>query len=210
MMGLMSFFFTFLLSFILFFNQPLSVHCDEEEDLLQGINKYRSSINLTSLTENKNADCLAGEIADELKGQPCTNTTGANTVPGTEPQFSNYPVLLSKCQLNISNTRDGSIMPACVPGLTPNIVLSNFTQSLYSANLNDSKYTGIGIGAEDNWIVVVLTTNTSSGSFSPATSDHNAANLLPRFGWIYTSLFFLLPNIYLFSTTSSSSFKTQQ
>ncbi|OIV95011.1 hypothetical protein TanjilG_22208 [Lupinus angustifolius] len=87
-------------------------------------------------------------------------------------------------------------MPACVPGLTPTIVLSNFTKSLYSANLNDSKYTGIGIGKEDNWIVVVLTTNTSQGSFSPATNDHNAANFLSQFPWIYSSLFFLLPNIY--------------
>ncbi|KAF1861252.1 hypothetical protein Lal_00013978 [Lupinus albus] len=198
MKKLLSLLFIFLLSSILLFNQPLSVHCDEEDVLLEGINKYRSSLNLTSLTENENAHCLADEIADKLKGEPCTNSTGANTVPGTEPQFSDYPLLLTKCHLNISNTRDGSIMPACVPGLTPTIVLSNFTQSLYSANLNDSKYTGIGIGSEDNWIVVVLTTNTSQGSFSPATTDHNAANFHSKYRSIYTSLFFLLSNIYLF------------
>ncbi|MCI76519.1 glycoprotein membrane precursor GPI-anchored protein, partial [Trifolium medium] len=44
-------------------------------------------------------------------------------------------------------------MPACVPGLAPNLVLANFTKSLYSENLNDTQYTGIGIGSEDNWIV---------------------------------------------------------
>ena len=60
-------------------------------------------------------------IANQFKKQPCTNTTGANTVPGTEPQFSNYPDLLSKCDLAISNTRDGNVMPACVPGLLPSL-----------------------------------------------------------------------------------------
>ncbi|KAE9606442.1 hypothetical protein Lalb_Chr09g0319691 [Lupinus albus] len=138
MKKLLSLLFIFLLSSILLFNQPLSVHCDEEDVLLEGINKYRSSLNLTSLTENENAHCLADEIADKLKGEPCTNSTGANTVPG------------------------------------------------------------IGIGSEDNWIVVVLTTNTSQGSFSPATTDHNAANFHSKYRSIYTSLFFLLSNIYLF------------
>ncbi|XP_061354560.1 uncharacterized GPI-anchored protein At3g06035-like isoform X2 [Gastrolobium bilobum] len=187
--------FSLFLSSILLLNH--SVKCDhgEEDDLYQGINKYRASLNLTSLTKNENANCFAGEIADQFKGQPCTNTTGANTVPGTEPQFSNYPDLLTKCHLNISNTRDGSVMPACVPGLVPSLVLTNFTQSHYSDNLNDSKYTGIGIGSEDNWIVVVLTTNTSEGSFVPET--YNGANLISKIGLIYCSIVLLVSNIFL-------------
>ncbi|KAE8686727.1 peroxisomal adenine nucleotide carrier 1-like isoform X1 [Hibiscus syriacus] len=119
---------------------------DEEANLLKGINNYRASLNLTTLKKNDNAECLADELADQFKNQPCTNSTGANTVPGTEPQFANYPNLLAKCHLNVSNTRDGAVMPACVPNLVPNIVLTNFTQSLYSSNLNDTKYTGVGIG----------------------------------------------------------------
>ncbi|KAJ1384332.1 putative GPI-anchored protein [Sesbania bispinosa] len=167
----------------------------EEDDLYQGINEYRASLNLTSLTKNDNANCLAEELADQFKDQPCTNTTGANTIPGTEPQFPNYPDLLTKCHLNISNTRDGSVMPVCVPGLVPSLVLTNFTQSLYSQNLNDSKYTGIGIGSEDNWIVVVLTTNTPDGSFVPET--YNGANLISNIGWVYCSMFFLVGSIFL-------------
>ncbi|CAI8587258.1 unnamed protein product [Vicia faba] len=190
------------LRFSLFFSSillsTLYVKCDNDEEdvLFQGVNKYRASLNLTSLTKNDNANCFAEEFADQFKSQPCTNTTGANTVPGTEPNFSNYPDLLTKCHLNISDTRDGSIMPACVPGLVPSIVLSNFTQSLYSQSLNDSKYTGIGIGSEDNWIVIVLTTNTPGGTFAPETS--NGANFISKIGLVFSSILLLAVSIILF------------
>lgn len=133
---------------------------------------------MTALTDNDQADCLAGEIADQFKNQPCTNSTGSNTVPGTEPQYSDYPNLLKKCHLNVTTTRDGQILPACVPNLDQALVLTNFTQSQYSAHLNDTKFTGIGIGSEKNWIVVVLTTNTPEGGYSPGTSKDNGASRL--------------------------------
>uniref|UniRef100_A0A7C9CG42 Uncharacterized GPI-anchored protein At5g19230-like domain-containing protein n=1 Tax=Opuntia streptacantha TaxID=393608 RepID=A0A7C9CG42_OPUST len=136
-----------------------------EDNLLQGINKYRTSLNLTTFTKNQNAACLAGEMADQFKDQPCTNSTGSNTILGTEEQLPNYPDLLSHCHLNITNTRDGMVMPACVPNLDPGLVLSNFTKSQYSGSLNDTKFTGAGIGSAGNWVVVVLTTNDPSGSF---------------------------------------------
>ncbi|XP_027364224.1 uncharacterized GPI-anchored protein At3g06035-like [Abrus precatorius] len=180
---------------ILLINYPVKCDDDEKDSLYQGLNKYRASLNLKALTKNENADCLADKIADQFKKQPCTNTTGANTVPGTEPQFSNYPDLLTKCHLAISNTRDGIVMPACVPDLVPSLVLTNFTKSLYSDSLNDTKYTGIGIGSEDNWIVVVLTTNTPAGSFAPYTS--NDASLISRAGLIYSSVLLLVGNIFL-------------
>ncbi|KAK8623684.1 hypothetical protein V6N13_065047 [Hibiscus sabdariffa] len=155
---------------ILFISSPVFCDTDEEDDLLKGINAYRASLNLTTLTKNENAECLADELADEFKNQPCTNSTGANTVPGTEPQFANYPNLLVKCHLNVSVTRDGAVMPACVPNLVPSIVLTNFTQSQYSDNLNETKYTGIGIGSDGDWIVVVLTTSTAEGNYATATT----------------------------------------
>lgn len=133
-------------------------------------------MNLNTLTKNDNAECLAEEVADQFKSQPCTNSTGSNTVPGTEPLIPNYESLLAKCHLNISNTKDGSVMPACVPNLDPSLVLTNFTKTLYSGNLNDTKYTGAGIGSDGNWIVVVLTTNTSEGSFE----TYNAASLTTK------------------------------
>lgn len=167
---------------------------DEEDTLLQGLNSYRESLNLTSLTKNKNAECLADELADQFKNQPCTNSTGANTVPGTEKQLSNYPDLLAKCHLNVSNTRDGIVMPACVPNLEPSLVLSNFTKSQYSDSLNDTKYKGTGIGSEDNWIVVILTTSTPEGSYVP----YNAASLISNIGLIYCLLFWLISALLIF------------
>ncbi|CAN6809528.1 unnamed protein product, partial [Brassica oleracea] len=189
-----------LISFILIFlSRHVLSDIDEEDVLFIGINSYRASQNLTTLNNNENAECLADEIADQLirdiyptwkliinpnltqlKNKPCTNDTGSATVPGTEPQFADYPNILAKCHLSVSDTRDGLIMPACVPFLesSPSLVLTNFTKSQYSLSLNDSKFTGMGIGKEDDWIVVVLTTNTPQGSFSTATKVDLMASLL--------------------------------
>ncbi|KHG10664.1 hypothetical protein F383_12212 [Gossypium arboreum] len=193
-----SFFFPLLLS-ILFIISPVFCDNDEEDDLLKGINSYRASLNLTSLTTNENAECLADELAEEFKNQPCTNSTGANTVPGTEPQFANYPNILAKCHLNVSVTRDGAVMPACVPNLAPSLVLTNFTQSQYSENLNETKYTGIGIGSEGDWIVVVLTTNTAEGNYATATTTAttSAANSVSEIIIIYHLLLLLMAAFYM-------------
>ncbi|KAK4769437.1 hypothetical protein SAY86_027587 [Trapa natans] len=169
-----------------------AARCDNEEDnLFQGINKYRASLNLTALTKNDNAECLAGKLADQFQDQPCTNTTGANTIPGTENQLPNFPTLLEKCHLNVTNTRDGTIMPVCVPNLVPSLVLSNYTQSaIYPKSLNDTKYTGIGISTEKDWAIVILTTSTPEGGYAPASSD-NAASPSSRITFSF-HLFFLL------------------
>ncbi|KAL0368004.1 UNVERIFIED_CONTAM: putative GPI-anchored protein [Sesamum calycinum] len=113
------------------FSLDFPLKFDKEDNLLQGINQYRASLNLTALTKNDRAGCLADEIADQFKNQPCTNTTG--------------------------------------------LVLSNFTKSQYSGYLNGTQYTGIGVGSEDNWIVVVLTTSTPEGDYSPGSNTDNGA-----------------------------------
>lgn len=49
-------------------------------------------------------------------------------------------------------------------------MIKNYTHTQYAKYLNGSKYTGAGVGTEDDWVVVVLSTDTESGSFSGAPS----------------------------------------
>ncbi|TVU37516.1 hypothetical protein EJB05_10832 [Eragrostis curvula] len=157
------------------------LHCARSDgndaQLLKGINSYRSSQKVPALSENNNAACLAEQLAKQFKGQQCTNSTGANTVIGTEQQFPDYPKYLDRCHLNASVTEDGQVMPACVPGLSPfDVVLTNYTKSQYNRFLNDSKYSGVGIANEGDWVVVVLSTSTDSGDYSPAPPGSASGN----------------------------------
>ncbi|WCJ23703.1 Glycoprotein membrane precursor GPI-anchored [Euphorbia peplus] len=150
-------------------------------------------MNLTTLTKNDNAECFAEEVAEQFKNQPCTNSTGSFTVPGTEQPIPNYEDLLSKCHLNVTNTRDGTVLPACIPNLDQTLALGNFTETQYSGSLNDTKYTGVGIGSEGNWVVVVLTTNTPEGSYVTA----NAAGPRRTDLALVSHLLFLLMALFL-------------
>lgn len=93
-------------------------------------------------------------------------TTAANAILGTGPQiYSNYQKQLSKCKIDVNTTRDGVILPVCVPKRVPSLVLTNYTRTGYSTYLNDSRFTSAGVGKEDDWVVVVLTRSSVSGSF---------------------------------------------
>lgn len=172
--------------------------CTENEDnLLQGINSFRQAAKQPPLVKNGKADCLADEIADELEDESCTSTTnGASIVPSSNTRLSDLPKHLDKCKINANSTADAIIMPVCVPDLVPTLVLTNYTHTALAKYLNNSKYTGVGVGSEDNWMVVVLTTNTPTGSFSGALS------LVPKVGFghymvsslLGLGLFFLFAN----------------
>ncbi|KAJ6974349.1 hypothetical protein NC653_030450 [Populus alba x Populus x berolinensis] len=135
---------------------------DEEDDLLQGLNSYRLSLTLPALAKNKNAGCLADKIADKLEDQPCT---AASPV-----QIESYPDLLSECGIDVNHTTEGVVLPACGPHLVPTLLLTNYTRTTYSKYINDSRFTGAGLGHEDDWMVVVLTTSTPGGDFAGAIS----------------------------------------
>ncbi|KAL5783650.1 hypothetical protein ACOSP7_008679 [Xanthoceras sorbifolium] len=141
---------------------PHFANCaDDEDNLLQGLNSYRTSLSLPTLTKNKNAECLADKIAEELEDQPCTAASTVNA-----PQLANYNHLIEKCNIDINSTTDSAIMPVCVHKLVPTLVLTNYTHSpRYAKQLNNSKFTGAGVGSEDDWMVVILTVNTPAGSF---------------------------------------------
>ncbi|KAJ7977987.1 Glycoprotein membrane GPI-anchored protein [Quillaja saponaria] len=165
------------------------VQCSGKEDkLLEEINSYRQSLNLPPLNEIDKANCVADEIADELEDLSCENVKDYYPVPGSnKPKFPNFRKILKHCGVGINTTIDGVIMPACVPNLDPTAVLANYTHShLYTKYLNDSKYSGAGVGSEDDWIIVILSTNTSTGSFS------GAASLVSDIGRSHCMVTFLL------------------
>ncbi|XP_024978534.1 uncharacterized GPI-anchored protein At3g06035-like [Cynara cardunculus var. scolymus] len=140
---------------------------DEEDNLLQGINSFRQSRNLIALSKNDNAECMADEIAEALEDKACTTMAGpSTTTSATQPRYANYADVLNKCNIDINTTADGVILPVCVPKRVPTLVLTNYTQSSYATYLNNSRYTGVGIGKEHDWVVVVLTTDAPSGTFS--------------------------------------------
>uniref|UniRef100_A0A2C9VHA7 Uncharacterized GPI-anchored protein At5g19230-like domain-containing protein n=1 Tax=Manihot esculenta TaxID=3983 RepID=A0A2C9VHA7_MANES len=130
----------------------------EEEIVLQGLNSFRTAMSLPALTLNENAACLADKFADQiLEDIPCSSNS---------PLLQNYPDVLAYCGVDVSQTREGAVLPVCVPQLVPNLLLSNLTNALqYVKYLTDAKFTGAGLGTEDNWMVIILSTNTPGGSF---------------------------------------------
>ncbi|XP_073220831.1 uncharacterized GPI-anchored protein At3g06035-like [Cicer arietinum] len=109
-----------------------------------------------------------------IEDTPCEKVSQYYPVsgPGGNQRISNMQKHIDKCGININTTTDGVILPVCVSKLEPTIVLSNYTHSdIYAKFLNNSKYTGVGLGSEDDWMVLVLTTNTTAGTFSAATTS---------------------------------------
>lgn len=143
----------------------LALFAGGEDDLLQGINSYRQSLSLSVLTQNKKAGCLANEIAEKLENEPCSSTKASNPV-----QLGDYPDQLAKCGVDINHTKDAVALPACVPKLVTTLLLTNYTRTGYARYLNNSRFTEAGLGSEDDWMVVVLTTNAPEGDFAAANS----------------------------------------
>ncbi|XP_075660125.1 putative GPI-anchored protein At5g19250 [Castanea sativa] len=145
--------------------------CDAQTYLWDDLNGYRRSLHLNNFTDNSNAACLANKIAGQLKKKgTCENAFNHSSTPGTKPNVTDFDKLLHKCDIKDKHAVGGIILPVCVPRLDPIVVFSNYTKSQYAKYLNNSNYTGAGIASENNWMVVVLSTNTTSGNFSGAAS----------------------------------------
>ncbi|KAL5061007.1 hypothetical protein RYX36_032611 [Vicia faba] len=155
-------------------------HCSDKVDsVLKGINSYRETKNVAPLNKNDKASCLADEVAEEIQDTPCEKVSQyyPTSGPGGNQRIPNLQRHIDKCDINMNTTTDGVILPVCVPKLEPTVVLSNYTHNdIYAKFLNNSKYTGVGLNSEDDWMVLVLTTTTPTGTFSAATSLH--ANLV--------------------------------
>ncbi|EEF49819.1 uncharacterized GPI-anchored protein At3g06035 [Ricinus communis] len=139
------------------------VHCDDEEDILiTCLNSHRAYLNLPVFVKNEGADCLADEVARELGDEPCNKTNTNNPFQVDH----NITDLISKCDINITHTKDGAVLPVCVPELEPIAVFTNYTRTHFAKYINDSRFAQVGIGSEGEWMVIVLSTNTSRGDFA--------------------------------------------
>ncbi|KAL4597060.1 hypothetical protein ACB092_12G208400 [Castanea dentata] len=149
-----------------------SSDCDTtaEKYLLEDLNLYRMSLISPNFTENNNAACLANNIASQLKNKTCKNTFHYSFTPGTKPNVTEYDKLMDGCDIKENHTIQGVILPVFVPKLDPFLVLFNYNTPQYAKYLKDSNYTDTRIGSEDNWMVVVLSTNTLAGFFFGAAS----------------------------------------
>ncbi|KAG5232488.1 GPI-anchored protein [Salix suchowensis] len=163
-------FFPFLLFHAMFLLSSATVmRCGGGEDnLLENINSYRTSLlGLPALTKNKKASCLAREIADTL-WNPCTTDDGPAEFP----------------------TTDFAILPICIPGndeQTP-VNFQNYSRSQYEKYANESSYSGAGVGAGENWMVIVFVENNKSWS-SAGGGKHS---LVSGFGFGHGSVSLLL------------------
>jgi hypothetical protein len=147
-----------------------SALADGNAQFLDDINQYRLSQSLPEFKANSGAACVAQQVAEQYKGTPCSNSTGTATVSGQEPQLDES--LLSKCNLQLVNVKDGFMGPTCVPAGTsaanaPKLAANNVTMSpVYTEYVNDTKFVSAGAGSVDNaWFVLVLATNASGGNY---------------------------------------------
>ncbi|XP_062006184.1 uncharacterized GPI-anchored protein At5g19250-like [Rosa rugosa] len=169
------------------------VYCNEEEDdLFEELNSFRGSLNLTAFTENEKADCIADEISDELEDELCSRAAEYQIKPGNGPQFPSFTKSLTKCDIDNSTTTDGIILPVCVRNLDPDLVRTNYTDTKFAHFLNDSKYTGAGLGSKDDWMIVVLTTDAHSGSFTGGAASLVAIGMVHYMVALLLGLFLVL------------------
>ncbi|KAL5566103.1 hypothetical protein UlMin_029267 [Ulmus minor] len=174
------------------------VHCSIAKDLIEDLKEYRESQQLPILTKNDKAACLAGEIADDLDdNQPCSKADDFTNDPASSvPKAVDYDKHLKTCQIDRNTTKDGIILPVCTPKLVGNLFYNTYNSSAYKKYFNDSNYTGVGVGSEDEWIVVVLSTDKQTGSFSGAVSllafgmvQYCSVMVLLFFGLFFTILY---------------------
>ena len=146
----------------------------DEDGLFKSLNKYREeTLKLPKFTLNDHAACLANHIACQLKEEDCGKATDYSSTPNHKHNFTDFNKILKKCDINNKTIDDGVYLPVCVNNLDKGQVESNYTNSKYATYLKNSNYTGVGIGAQDDWMVVILSTNKTdhpTGSFSGAAS----------------------------------------
>lgn len=79
-------------------------------------------------------------------------------------QLDDYPTQLKHCHGSSGHTTDVAVLPICIPGNDEQTLVNfqNCSRSQYEKHVNESSYGGAGVGANENWMVVVFVENTTS------------------------------------------------
>ncbi|RXI01866.1 hypothetical protein DVH24_015215 [Malus domestica] len=184
-------YFLFYVLGLLFLSHPVFSN-DEEDKLFQSLNNFRQSQKLPEFKKNDNAACLADKLADKLEHRQCSSSQKYSIEPGNGPKFPKFDKLRRRCHIETNSTTAGIIWPVCVPDLDEDLVLNNYTRSHYAKYLKDSKYAGVGIGSEDDWVIVVLTTDAQSGSFASGAASLGAIGMIHYMAAVLVGLFLVL------------------
>ncbi|KAL2613281.1 hypothetical protein R1flu_024973 [Riccia fluitans] len=154
----------------------------DDQQVFDLINQYRTeTANVSALAFNKAAGCVAHEVAFKFKDNPCTNSTGANTLYGKE-QIPDYVNILKTCDVSLDNVKGSQIQPNCLPsglapGSGPTVAARNITMdSGYQEYLNDSSYKSGGVGSVGSWYVLALATDQPDGNFGSTPGSLGTTN----------------------------------
>ncbi|TYK18317.1 GPI-anchored protein-like protein [Cucumis melo var. makuwa] len=145
------------------------VHLNEDT-LFKAMNIYRSSKELTPMNRNSKADCFVKQIAWDFDDQLPLSifTSGSNITPSNLTQLPNLPDYLTRCNIELNNTKNGLILPLHIPTLVSNLVLHGCTHSQMANYLSKPEFTSIGIGCYEQWAVFAFATDSPTGSFNSA------------------------------------------
>ncbi|CAI8603635.1 unnamed protein product [Vicia faba] len=147
--------------------------------IVEELAEFGAAVHICSRKEDDINKCLEEwkRKGFNVTGSVITSGKNFHFITTYEVYIPNFQRNIDKYDINMNTTTDGVILPVCVPKLEPTVVLSNYTHNdIYAKFLNNSKYTGVGLNSEDDWMVLVLTTTTPTGTLSAATSLH--ANLV--------------------------------
>ncbi|KAI4310964.1 hypothetical protein MLD38_035905 [Melastoma candidum] len=100
---------------------------------------------------DRTAMCPSDEITEQLEDKPWSSTDGPNILPWTGLEFSNYPKVLSKCDIDANRTKDPHRLGA-LAGPDPR------ADQLHSHPITSRTSRGI-LSAEHKFLLYDITTN---------------------------------------------------
>lgn len=143
---------------------------------MDGLNRYRLSLNYSVLAVNPGAQCLAVKFANLVKDSPCTNSSAQYSV--NDANIPGASRALESCRIAVQNYEDARTLPVCVNDTLVDSALPFYTkyQKEYQAYLNSTDYVSAGVGSAGTYFFVILGTAIPSGNLAQTLSSGSSSN----------------------------------